>query len=279
MKKIEPKWNHRAVLMLVAIIAVSALAAAGQQKVWTENNQRPESFVTDRAVTRQSFPKEFKLFDLNIEPLRQEMFSIVDSNGSSTVITVPNADGGIELFEVFEASNFEPELQARFPEIRAFSGRGITDRQATLKLSISAQGLQGTIFRVAMGQQCRLAHQIDRSKLFVVSFDYVSDEKFPQIINHPGRFIRNADFRRRCGCQYRSLEFGYQNTEFPADRPRQSSLCRRFDDRPDAVPGYDRDGFEHLRPVPRNGPGYTCTELAGKYDANRHLECQWSVVI
>ena len=46
-----------------------------------------------------------------------------------------------------EASNFEPALQAQFPEIRAYSGKGITDRYATIKLSISPQGIQTMIFR------------------------------------------------------------------------------------------------------------------------------------
>ena len=100
-------------------------------------------------MARQSFPTEFKLFNLNIEPLRQQLFSIVDSNvpPRSTVIVLPNADGQYEQFEVFEASNFEPDLQAQFPEIRAYSGKGITDKYATLKLSISPQGIQTMVFR------------------------------------------------------------------------------------------------------------------------------------
>ncbi|HET9432565.1 MAG TPA: zinc-dependent metalloprotease family protein, partial [Chitinophagaceae bacterium] len=48
---------------------------------------------------------------------------------------------------MFEASNFEPALQAQFPEIRAYSGRGISDKFATLKLSISPQGIQTMVFR------------------------------------------------------------------------------------------------------------------------------------
>ena len=53
----------------------------------------------------------------------------------------------LEQFEIFEASNFMPALQAQFPEIRAYSGRGITDRYATLKLSFSPQGIQTMVFR------------------------------------------------------------------------------------------------------------------------------------
>ena len=63
------------------------------------------------------------------------------------MIVLPNADGQYEQFEVFEASNFEPDLQAQFPEIRAYSGKGITDKYATLKLSISPQGIQTMVFR------------------------------------------------------------------------------------------------------------------------------------
>ncbi|ESU19430.1 fpp1 protein [Flavobacterium cauense R2A-7] len=53
----------------------------------------------------------------------------------------------MEQFEMYEASNFEPDLQAQFPQIRAFSGKGITDKYATLKLSISPQGIQTMVFR------------------------------------------------------------------------------------------------------------------------------------
>jgi hypothetical protein len=63
------------------------------------------------------------------------------------VISLPNANGDLEQFEVYEASNFEPELQAKFPEIRAYSGKGISDQYATVKLSISPQGIQTMVFR------------------------------------------------------------------------------------------------------------------------------------
>jgi len=147
------KSYSKTVFSIVAIIAVSTFAVSAQQAAWSVNNESRANITTYKAVARQSFPTEFKLFNLNIEPLRRELFSIVDSRSAvdSKIISVPNADGGIERYEVFEASNFEPELQAQFPEIRAFSGRGITDKYASLKLSISPEGIQGTVFRTASG--------------------------------------------------------------------------------------------------------------------------------
>jgi hypothetical protein len=104
--------------------------------------------TTDKAIARLAFPTNFKLFDLNFTPLRNEAFKAVNNKAArSTIISLPNADGQIEQFEITEASNFEPALQAKFPEIRAFSGKGITDRYATLKLSISPQGVQAMVFR------------------------------------------------------------------------------------------------------------------------------------
>jgi hypothetical protein len=47
----------------------------------------------------------------------------------------------LEKFLVWESSNFEPELQAKYPDIRAYAV-GITDPTASLNFSLSSQGMQ-----------------------------------------------------------------------------------------------------------------------------------------
>jgi hypothetical protein len=135
----------RRILLFTAMSLCSVALVA--QDYWSSHTDAGR-ITADKAVARLSFPKEFKLFDLNKAPLQNELFKVV-SNASqhSTIISLPNADGQIEQFEVVEASNFEPALQAQFPQIRAFSGKGITDKYATLKLSISPQGIQTMVFR------------------------------------------------------------------------------------------------------------------------------------
>lgn len=137
-------------LLLVALVLslFSTLAFSQADRFWSANNGDRNRIPTDKAVGRLTYPKEFRLFNLNLAPLRQELLSVVDrSSKSLTVITLPNANGQLEQFEVYEASNFEPDLQAKFPEIRAYSGKGITDRSATVKLSISPEGIQTMVFR------------------------------------------------------------------------------------------------------------------------------------
>jgi hypothetical protein len=132
----------------LVLLSFSTLAFSQSDRFWSANNGDRNNIPTDKAVRRLTYPKEFKLFNLNLEPLRQELFSVVDrSSKHSTVITLPNANGELERFEIYEASNFEPDLQAKFPEIRAYSGKGVTDQYATVKLSISPQGIQTMIFR------------------------------------------------------------------------------------------------------------------------------------
>ena len=139
----------KGLLLTFMLALISTLGFSQTDNFWSGNKLNPGSIPTDKAVARQSFPKVFRLFDLNTAALRQQLFAVVGRNAAShsTVISLPNASGELEQFEVVEASNFEPDLQARFPEIRAYSGKGITDKYATLKLSISPQGIQTMVFR------------------------------------------------------------------------------------------------------------------------------------
>lgn len=138
--------------LLLLSFAGILLAASGYSQAnrfWSSDNENKSQIQVDKATLRLAYPKAFKLFRLNYSDFKQQLFSVVNSKGArkSVVISLPNAAGVLEDFEVAEASNFEPALQDRFPDIRAFSGRGITDKSATLKLSLSPQGVETMVFR------------------------------------------------------------------------------------------------------------------------------------
>ncbi|GAA4762805.1 MULTISPECIES: zinc-dependent metalloprotease [Flavobacterium] len=156
--------------LLIALtpILLSGYANAQANKFWEVSSKGKENVVTAKGVARESFPKDFMLFDLNSEAMRQTLFSAVNNTSKkSAVISLPNAEGGIEQFEVFEASNFDAELQAQFPEIRAFSGKGLTDKYATLKISISPEGIQTMVFRVGKENEFMEPYSADR-KVYAV---------------------------------------------------------------------------------------------------------------
>ena len=154
------------VLLFTSMFAlIATLGFSQNDKFWSANSESRSSITTDKAVARLSYPKEFKLFNLNLASLRQDLFAVLGSSflKRSTVISLPNADGNLEQFEVTEASNFEPALQALFPEIRAYSGKGITDKYATLKLSISPQGIQTMVFRTEKDDEFMEPYSKDHS--------------------------------------------------------------------------------------------------------------------
>jgi len=135
--------------LLLTIVTAFALSTGYAQKdrFWSAHKGTTDKITKDKGVNRISFPTEFDLYDLNIGSLRQELFSKTNNPSQSVIVSIPNVNGQLEQFEIYEASNFEADLQAQFPEIRAYSGKGITDKFATLKLSISPQGIQTMVFR------------------------------------------------------------------------------------------------------------------------------------
>jgi len=138
----------RKILLHTIVLVLFCISGYAQDdKFWIESRRNSFEIAIDKGAARETFPKEFKLFDLDQSTFRQQLFSVIGTGKRTTLISLPNTVGAVEQFEVVEASNFEPALQAQFPEIRAFSGKGITDPSATLKISISPQGIQAMIFR------------------------------------------------------------------------------------------------------------------------------------
>ena len=119
------------------------------EKAW-KKVEGTGDLVLHKAVKRGSFPEDYKLYQLDLPTVKQALFSIVGNESKKNegiVIGLPNADGKIEHFRMFEASNFDAELQAQYPEIRAFVGNGIEDTYSQINLSIDPNGIQTMVFR------------------------------------------------------------------------------------------------------------------------------------
>ena len=194
-------------------------AMAQQKNCWTlHENSTP--LKTDKAVDRLSFPKTFLLYDINEEEFSTQLMSIVDhSENKSCTITLPNANGNEEQFEIYEASNFEPDLQARFPEIRAFSGKGVTDKYATLKMSIAPKGMQAMIFRTNAANECiepytsdHTVYAVFQSQQIKTSFPwkcYAPEELLTESIDNK---IHAAGFTHRSGGDLKTLRLAQSVT-------------------------------------------------------------------
>jgi subtilisin-like proprotein convertase family protein len=140
--------------VLILLIALWCLPIHAQTEgFWRRVNQDMSSSKIDK--TGKSKPKQEILFQLNEDGLKQALSSTHSNTAknSGIEITIPNLNGVLEKFLVWESSNFEPELQIKYPDIRAYSGVGITDPTASLNFSLSPQGMQTMILRAESGSE------------------------------------------------------------------------------------------------------------------------------
>ncbi|WP_130736323.1 zinc-dependent metalloprotease [Flavobacterium sp. J27] len=136
-------------LLLVCAFLMFFNLNAQKNELWTVENAANVASLS-KNVSRSSFPQEFSLYALKLENLKNILSAAPDrmvTTTSQSIITIPNSNGGFEKFAMFEASNFTEELQIQFPDIRAYVGIGLDDKNAQIRLSISPEGIQTMIFR------------------------------------------------------------------------------------------------------------------------------------
>jgi len=137
-------------LLLTFLSSLFAVNGYSQtDKLWSSVS-KSEGISKNKTAARQNFPQEFKLFHLDLESMRQKLTAAPDrfaQNAQGVVVSIPNVDGTTERFQMFEASNFDPALQAQFPEIRAYIGIGVDDAHAQLRMSVAPNGVQTMVFR------------------------------------------------------------------------------------------------------------------------------------
>jgi subtilisin-like proprotein convertase family protein len=110
-------------------------------------------------------------FKLNEAEFKQKLTDLHSKSSMAKGISVaiPNGEGKIEQFVVVESSNFAPELQAQYPEIRAYSGTGITDPNASICFSVSPKGIQTMVLRGDSGSEFIESSDDDKSMYVVLT--------------------------------------------------------------------------------------------------------------
>ena len=107
----------------------------------------PQSKIAYTESTRIK-EKNALLYELDEVSLKQSLAPLQNSVSPIEIqIEIPNTAGDLETFKVREFSNFEPDLQAQFPDIRSYTGVGLTDKNATVYFSLSPKGIQTMVFR------------------------------------------------------------------------------------------------------------------------------------
>jgi len=68
-----------------------------------------------------------------------------EENGGGVELRLPKPDGTFDLFLVVSSPVMAPELAARYPEIRTYLGKGVTDPTAVLRFDVTPAGFHAMV--------------------------------------------------------------------------------------------------------------------------------------
>ncbi len=132
--------------LLLLLFAVPTLGLAQ----WTKTTPDARQMVSENHLATKS--KVFYTVDMTKlqNSLKNAIGKSVASQG--VVISIPNMQGQMERFEVWERSNMAADLQAKHPDIRSFVGKSKEDPAAYLRFSTSPQGFSSMIVRSGVSE-------------------------------------------------------------------------------------------------------------------------------
>ncbi|CAN1572218.1 Secretion system C-terminal sorting domain [Flavobacteriaceae bacterium] len=137
-------------LYCIWFLATSLVGFSQVKSSWKEVGTA-QKIISQRQ--NKSLDKEDALwFTLDDSEFKQSL-TVLQTGVKSVSVIIPNSLGKMEQFSVIESSNFAPELQSQYPEIRAYSGTGITDPKASINFSVSPSGVQTMILRGDSGSE------------------------------------------------------------------------------------------------------------------------------
>ena len=135
--------------LLISLAFCLFTITISSQNTW---NQTTISTTQKEVLLERNIPSIAKVFSLNMDSFKSQLSTApqrgVSFRESNTIIEIPNTKGDLIKYRVQEASVFAPELQERYPEIRAYSGYAIDDASTYVRFTISPyNGMNGIVLK------------------------------------------------------------------------------------------------------------------------------------
>ncbi len=125
---------------------------------WTNTNeiwQDEKIILPAKGKIKNSVVGQILKVRLNIEELKNTLANTPvrgfendfskNEKSNHTVLQMPMPDGGYHAFQVAEAPVMHPHLANKFPQLKAYIGKGIDDPTAVLRFDITPNGFHGMI--------------------------------------------------------------------------------------------------------------------------------------
>ncbi|MBM4130647.1 hypothetical protein FJ250_06410 [bacterium] len=137
--------------LLAAFLLLCLGGGAHAAALWTDIAPAAIAPALDRPVA----PEQFRALRLDLEAMRAQLAAVPHEDralpAQAAVIELPLPDGGSERFAILETALLHPDLGAQYPEIRTYTGRGLDDPSATVRLDLTPHGFHGLILSARGG--------------------------------------------------------------------------------------------------------------------------------
>ncbi len=132
-------------LFVTLLMMTNVTFSQNKSSVWNATTKNNNMVALD---ARMQLP-ENKLFNLNLLSLKTNLNNAparrANAKDSNIVLSIPNADGVLERFSIYENPTMDPALAARFPEIKSYIGIGIDNPTLTAYFSVSPLGFKSMV--------------------------------------------------------------------------------------------------------------------------------------
>ena len=135
------RFKHSSFLLLCSLFFGFSVQS---QQLWNELKSLEYIPKSKPLYEKDNFPKSYKVVTFEFDFFKKSIAQ--QKSTSQQIIELPDASGQLKRFAIKETSNFEPELQRKFPEIQSFTAQGIDDATSVAKISIGTDGFHAVIF-------------------------------------------------------------------------------------------------------------------------------------
>ena len=185
----------------------SLIINAQQKSLWNKIDEK--AIENETKVRRASSPKEFTLWNLNLQVLKEQLRNAPirgEFQGTSNVvIQLPNAEGKLERFSVLETPIMEKGLAEKFPTIKSYVGNGLDDKTAVARFSVTEFGLHS--MTLSAGKSTAFIDPYTENRLNYIVYNkasLLSDGQTFECLTSEGVHLPSLENDRRANALFRA---------------------------------------------------------------------------
>ena len=147
--------SARRLLVLFALAVFLCAPAFAEESLFRDLSRQSFQALPSRGGAWEiPLPRHFRALEVDVRALENLLERAPAERSAAAapaplLLALPYPDGTDKLFRVEESSILEPELAAKFPEIRTFVAQGIDDPTATARLSLTSLGFHAMVLSAA----------------------------------------------------------------------------------------------------------------------------------